>query len=165
MKLLTLAGFLAPATATATATATVTGLNTNANIKYIGLERNGVEVFLGIPYGSDTGGQNRFKPPKRYMPSADQLVVNATTPGYACPQQLGQWNAPLTLQNTTQGATSEDCLNLNIARPRPDTVDDLTPASGLPVMLWIHGGKCQFEAMLPRSSSFNNWFAEAPSTI
>ena len=29
-----------------------------------GLDRNGVKVFLGVPYGADTGGANRWLPPK-----------------------------------------------------------------------------------------------------
>ncbi|OAF99187.1 putative lipase [Paraphaeosphaeria sporulosa] len=106
-----------------------------AGITYQGFERNGVEIFLGIPYAQDTGGQNRFKPPQplQVPPGA---VVDATKPGHACPQQLGQWNAPLTLLNVTQESISEDCLNLNIVRPAKASYK----TTSYPVMVWIHGG-------------------------
>ncbi|TVY83751.1 Secreted lipase [Lachnellula suecica] len=33
------------------------------NVTYNGLARNGIEVFLNIPFGLDTSGSNRVKPP------------------------------------------------------------------------------------------------------
>ncbi|KAF9737652.1 hypothetical protein PMIN06_010344 [Paraphaeosphaeria minitans] len=106
-----------------------------AGITYLGFERNDVEVFLGIPYAQDTGGQNRFKPPQPLQVTAGS-VVDGTKPGHACPQQLGQWNAPLTLLNITQESISEDCLNLNIVRPANASYK----SESYPVMVWIHGG-------------------------
>lgn len=47
-------------------------------VTYHGLERNGIEVFLGIRYAEDTSGANRFKPPKRHVPAAGSSV-NATS--------------------------------------------------------------------------------------
>jgi carboxylesterase type B len=58
---------------------------------------------------------------------------DATKAGPACPQLLGTWNQPLTLNNITE--ISEDCLNLNVARPKG--MGDRK----LPVMVWIHGGQ------------------------
>ncbi|KAK4246132.1 Carboxylesterase [Corynascus novoguineensis] len=101
-------------------------------ISYHGLDRNGVEVFLGIPYAQDTGGANRFKPPRKHVP-VPGTSVNATSYGPSCPQPLGQWAPPITLANITQ--VSEDCLNLNVARPRGTAATDR-----LPVMVYIHGG-------------------------
>jgi carboxylesterase type B len=106
------------------------------DVTYVGLERNGIEVFLGIPYGQDTSGANRFKPPQPYIPEPGS-VFKATKPGLPCPQQLGQWNPPLTLLNVT--TVSENCLNLNIARPSLKNAS-VIPKDGFPVMLWIHGG-------------------------
>ena len=120
----------------ATAIAAPTSQQTDSNVSYNGFIRNGVEVFLGIPYAQDTAGENRFKPPQPYK-FPPNSVVNATQPGPACPQQLGQWNAPLTLLNVTKEGISENCLNLNIVRP----VCASAPDSRLPVMVWIHGGK------------------------
>jgi carboxylesterase type B len=109
------------------------------DIQYQGIDRNGIEVFLGIPYGQDTGAEHRFKPPRPYVPKPGS-VIDATKPGFACPQQLGQWNAPLTLLNVTAGSTSEDCLNLNIARPKLNSTSAV-PEKGMAVMFWIHGGE------------------------
>ncbi|RCI12344.1 hypothetical protein L249_1107 [Ophiocordyceps polyrhachis-furcata BCC 54312] len=101
-------------------------------IKYRGLHRNDVEHFLNIPYGHDTGGSNRFRPPRRrHLPPG--TTVDATAYGPACPQQLGGWVVPLSLSNVTH--VSEDCLNLNVARPKGTCAQDR-----LPVMVFIHGG-------------------------
>jgi len=34
----------------------------------IGLDNSGIKAFRGIPYGADTGGKNRFMPPKKPKP-------------------------------------------------------------------------------------------------
>lgn len=101
-------------------------------VTYQGLERNGIEVFLNIPYGQDTGGENRFRPPKAHVPVPGS-TVDATSYGPACPQKLGIWFPPISLGNITN--VSEDCLNLNVARPRGTCATDR-----LPVMVYIHGG-------------------------
>ncbi|KAI1641540.1 putative lipase [Biscogniauxia mediterranea] len=102
------------------------------NVTYQGLERNGIELFLNIPYGQDTSGENRFKPPRPYVP-APGTTVNARSYGPACPQPLGPSIPPLVLSNVTE--ISEDCLNLNVARPR-----GACPGDRLPVAVFIHGG-------------------------
>ncbi|KAF2198790.1 putative lipase [Delitschia confertaspora ATCC 74209] len=104
----------------------------HSDVTYNGLSRNGIEIFLGIKYAQDTSGPNRFKPPKPYVPIFGSKI-DATTPGSACPQQLGQWLLPLGYENITQ--ISEDCLNLNVARPKGTRA-----GAKLPVMVWIHGG-------------------------
>jgi carboxylesterase type B len=100
-------------------------------IEYVGLADDELEMFLGVPYGQDTSGANRFKPPRLYVPAPGEKI-DATKPGHACPQPLGQLSPPLALVNITE--VSENCLNLNIARPK------LARAGPLPVMVWIHGG-------------------------
>ncbi|KAF2477640.1 putative lipase [Lindgomyces ingoldianus] len=107
-------------------------IDVNSNVKYLGAERNGIEVFLNIQYGQDTSGVNRFKPPRPFIPKPG-TTYDATKYGPACPQTFGQWLPPLTLGNIT--STSEDCLNLNVARPK-----GCHASSRLPVMIWIHGG-------------------------
>ncbi|KAF1847553.1 alpha/beta-hydrolase [Cucurbitaria berberidis CBS 394.84] len=106
--------------------------DTSCNVTYQGIERNGIEVFLGIPYAQDTSGENRFKPPRPQVPPPGS-TVDATKPGFACPQPLGQATLPLALGNITH--VSEDCLNLNVARPK-----QMNLYQKLPVMVWIHGG-------------------------
>lgn len=82
--------------------------------EYIGFEQDGIRHFLAIPYAQDTSGANRFKPPRPFIP-APGSKIDATKPGPACPQPLGQLSPPLALVNITE--VSEDCLNLNVALP------------------------------------------------
>ncbi|KAI1376917.1 carboxylesterase family protein [Hypoxylon crocopeplum] len=101
-------------------------------VTYQGLDRNGIEVFLNIPYAQDTSGANRFKPPRPFAPKAGSTIT-AQSYGPACPQALGEGLPPLTLSNVTE--ISEDCLNLNVARPK-----GLCTKDQLPVLVYIHGG-------------------------
>ncbi|KAI1366402.1 acetylcholinesterase [Xylaria arbuscula] len=101
-------------------------------VTYLGLEWNGIDIFLNIPFGEHTGGANRFRPPVPYSPPANSTVV-AQAPGHACPQTLNALSGPNALSNVND--TSEDCLNLNIARPAGTQAGDT-----LPVMVFIYGG-------------------------
>ena len=92
--------------------------------------RNGVtECFLGIPYAAAPVGELRWKPPQ---PASDWTGVRpATKFGPACLQvrapRAPEWSL-------VDRAMSEDCLTLNIWRPRePEDAP-------LPVMVWFHGG-------------------------
>lgn len=111
-----------------------TVVDSRNNVTYNGITRNTLDLFLGIPYGQDTGGQNRFKPPQFYLPSPGS-TIDATSYGIACPQPVNQSGVPLSLTIVTN--VSENCLNLNIIRP-----NNTCPGAGLPVMVFIHGGKC-----------------------
>lgn len=106
--------------------------DTTNDVTYEGLLRNGIEVFLNIPYGEDTGGRNRFKPPQRHVPARGS-TVKAQAYGPSCPQPLGPGFVPVVLGEITK--VSENCLNLNVARPKGTRANDQ-----LPVMVWIHGG-------------------------
>ncbi|KAI1259425.1 putative lipase [Xylariaceae sp. FL1019] len=101
-------------------------------VTYKGLNRNGIEVFLGIPYGEDTGGANRFKRPTAYTPERGS-VITAQSYGPSCPQPTYASDPPFFYSNVTE--ISEDCLNLVLGRPKGTTKD-----SHLPVMVYIHGG-------------------------
>ncbi|KAI1313523.1 putative lipase [Xylaria venustula] len=101
-------------------------------VTYKGLDRNGIEVFLGIPFGEDTSGANRFKPPRPYT-HARGAIVDATSYGPACPQSIKAASPPF--KYTAVSEISEDCLNLIIGRPKGTTKGDR-----LPVMVWIYGG-------------------------
>ncbi|KAH7076184.1 Alpha/Beta hydrolase protein [Paraphoma chrysanthemicola] len=120
------------ASAVAVATSTFHVADNLDTIKYTGLRSGDIEYFLGIPYAQDTSGENRFKPPRPYIPVPGS-TIDGTKRGPACPQPLGQLSPPLALVNITE--VSENCLNLNIARPKLDQ-----RAEKLPVMVWIHGG-------------------------
>ena len=116
------------------AVAAPTVVDSQNNVTYHGVERNGIDIFLGIRYGLDTGGANRFKAPRPYSPQRG-AVINAQSYGTACPQPLGAGlTPPLSLTNVT--SISEDCLNLDVARP-----SGICRGAKLPVMVFIHGGK------------------------
>ncbi|KAI0136228.1 putative lipase [Xylariales sp. AK1849] len=105
----------------------------NHNATYVGVARNGIEIFLNIPYGADTSGANRFRPPQPATIRAGSTII-AQAYGPACPQSLRNSTNPLELSPITQ--VSEDCLNLNVARS-----SGLKRSNNLlPVMVYIHGG-------------------------
>jgi para-nitrobenzyl esterase len=97
--------------------------------KVQGRTAEGVNAFLGISYGADTGGANRFQPPEPAAPW--QGVRPATAMGSRCPQSTG--TVPLGLIRFSDAPVSEDCLNLNVWTPKADRAKR-------PVMVWLHGG-------------------------
>lgn len=102
------------------------------NVTYHGLSSNGVDTFLNIPFGQNTGGTGRFAPPKPFI-SPHNSIVNATTTGFVCPQG-GQFLGVNT--NVNSNIISEDCLNLRISRPA-----SIVPNAKLPVMAFIYSGR------------------------
>ncbi|MBI1358783.1 MAG: carboxylesterase family protein [Alphaproteobacteria bacterium] len=105
--------------------------------KVQGIANAGVKCFRGIPYGADTGGKNRFMPPK--PPASWKGVRNCI--GYApiSPQtpspitgdygQMIMWD-----RHVGGGGMSEDVLNLNVWSPG---VNDNGKRA---VMVSYHGG-------------------------
>ncbi|MDD5223741.1 MAG: carboxylesterase family protein [bacterium] len=82
-------------------------------------------LWKGIPYAAPPVGDLRWKAPEPVRPWGG--VRDATRWGNAC-AQLGMYK----FNNHVSAPYSEDCLNLNIWRPR-------TPGT-FPVMVFIHGG-------------------------
>lgn len=94
----------------------------------------GVHTFLGIPYGADTSGENRFMPPQKPKPwaevkpavwwgnSAPQIMENRYANQYA--SFVDHWN---------YDDVSEDCLRINVWTQALDT-------KKRPVIVWLHGG-------------------------
>lgn len=91
-----------------------------------------VLTFKGIPYGQNTGGENRWLPAKPPVPWKGEYP--ALTYGSNCPQILHPWTEieQTFIQDWTDGWQSEDMLKLNIWT---------SSLSGhRPVMVYLHGG-------------------------
>ncbi len=107
--------------------------------KVRGYELRGINLFLGIPYGADTSGANRFMPPRKPEPWTD--VYPAIWWGNSAPQNMenkfankygsfrDHWN---------YSDVNEDCLRINVWTPA------INDGKKRPVMFWIHGGGFSF---------------------
>jgi para-nitrobenzyl esterase len=103
--------------------------------KVRGYVEDGVFTFKGVPYGANTGGENRWLPARPPKPWDGEYP--ALTYGANCPQRLHDWSSEQTfLQQWTDGWQSEDMLKVNIWTP------SLTGKR--PVMFYIHGGGFTF---------------------
>ncbi len=109
-----------------------------ANTKYgkvQGFILRGIYNYRGIPYGANTGGENRFMPPKE--PAAWDNVYPAVWWGNSAPQNMDNryGNAYSSfVDHWNYDDVSEDCLKLNIWTPA------LADGKTRPVMVWLHGG-------------------------
>ena len=94
-----------------------------------GTQAYGYRLFQGIPYAAPPVGERRLRAPEPVEPW--EGVRDATQPGAQCAQLNRGRNAE---------TFGEDCLYLNVTTPAGGTAR----ASGLPVMVWIHGGSFVF---------------------
>lgn len=103
--------------------------------KLRGLVSGGIKVFKGVPYGADTSGANRFRPPRPVRKWAG--VREALDYGNVCPQVPGDRRrdyANLIYLDYQPGGMGEDCLNLNLWTP------ELSRSARKPVIVRFHGG-------------------------
>lgn len=98
----------------------------NGSISGLYLKNYQQELFLGIPFAAPPIGNLRFANPQPYNQSWGSEIKNFTTYGNACFATSGSDSAPL--------PQSEDCLSLNVVKPRGFENESL------PVGIWIHGG-------------------------
>jgi para-nitrobenzyl esterase len=88
-----------------------------------GVTRSAVNEYLGIPYAAPPVGQLRWQPPQ--PPATWPGIRAATRFAPHCPQAASPFG---------RASMSENCLFLNVFAPATHR------GSGLPVMVWIHGG-------------------------
>ncbi len=94
-----------------------------------------IHYFLGMPYGADTSGANRFMPPQKPKPWND--IFPALWWGNTAPQnmenryanKLGSFR-----DHWNYDDVSEDCLRINVFTPA------IKDGKRRPVLFWIHGG-------------------------
>ncbi|XP_041505566.1 acylcarnitine hydrolase-like isoform X2 [Microtus oregoni] len=98
--------------------------------------KEGVYIFLGIPFAKPPLGELRFAPPEPPEPWSG--VRDGTTYPAMCLQnsetEVAESQAMMK-RSMPPISTSEDCLYLNIYTPA-----HAREGSKLPVMVWIHGG-------------------------
>jgi para-nitrobenzyl esterase len=118
--------------------------------KVRGYISDGVFTFKGVPYGANTGGENRWLPAK--APKSWDGEYPALIYGPNCPQNLHSWDRPLAqqgqgdavwgaieqtfIQDWDDGYQGEDMLKLNIWTP--------SLSGKRPVMVYFHGGGFSF---------------------
>jgi para-nitrobenzyl esterase len=92
-----------------------------------GFVQDGLNVYLGIPYGKAPSGSLRFKAPEPQP--AWEGVFNAYEFGAICPQVYD----PVEIDDPNENVNQEDCLTVNVWSPSPNTGKKA-------VMVFIHGG-------------------------
>lgn len=104
-----------------------------------GFARDGLKVFLGVPFAAPPSGDRRWRAPQPVEPWQGRLETRAFGP--TAPLIMPPPNAESPLQTAfkvdpelgVQPRPGEDCLYLNVWTPG---LDDRRR----PVMVWIHGG-------------------------
>lgn len=93
-------------------------------------DSTGLRTWRGVRFGQDTR-QYRWQAPRVPLVNRSE-VIDANRYGTLCPQAP---NAGNTYSYWDSGSTTEDCLFLNVQAP-----SNVTNATGLPVLVAIHGG-------------------------
>lgn len=96
-----------------------------------GTINGGAEAFLSIPYAAPPVGEMRWREPQAAV--AWDGVRDASAFGPVCQQGVPAPWGPYTVEFLAAPPMSEDCLTLNVWRPKG-------AAKELPVLVFIHGG-------------------------
>lgn len=95
----------------------------------------GIYTFRGIPYGDDTGGENRFmppRPPKRWTEVRPAVAYGASAPQTFYDRRPESYS--MFVDHWNYDLMSEECLRLNVWTP------GLNDGKRRPVLVWLHGG-------------------------
>ena len=93
--------------------------------------------FLGIPYGADTGGENRFRGPQAVPPWEGVYMADQVGPDCVANRPDSPDGRITPAREPNINNQSEDCLYLNLWTP---ALDD----GKRPVLVWLHGGGLRF---------------------
>ena len=93
----------------------------------VGSSEGGVLSFKGVPFANPPVGDLRWQPPQKISWTGERDATQFALP---CPQPINPNGGPN--GGGVSGATSEDCLYLNVWAPKD--------AKNAPVMLWLYGG-------------------------
>lgn len=134
-----------------------TKVNLNNGDSITGVGTRFVESFKGIPYAEPPIGELRFKHPVPYNKSIDNFqatdfgasCINVTPLGFGSLLKkkvsplswMPNWMSDRIITSYFKSVekTGEDCLFVNVYRPRGVKAD-----SNIPVVVWIYGGAFQF---------------------
>ena len=105
-----------------------------------GIQRAGIRIFKGLPYGASTAGENRLLPPQPCEPwigvrealNFGPQCPSVPTSNSAEPVPEGPEDSFLLYRGHAPHVTGEDCLRLNVWAPSQGTKK--------PVMVFMHGG-------------------------
>jgi para-nitrobenzyl esterase len=92
----------------------------------VGVQKDGVVSYLGMPYAQAPVGALRWMPPQ--APASRTGTLTAASYGNACPQTTVQNDIPAS-------SMAEDCLFINVQEP-----SSVRSSSKLPVVVYVHGG-------------------------
>lgn len=93
-----------------------------------GVNRGGVDLFLGVPYAAPPVGKLRWMPPVEHASWKGTREATSFAPSCAQITELGAFAGPAN--------ENEDCLYLNVIRPAGGDAS----SRKFPVLFWIHGG-------------------------
>ena len=119
----------------ARSTAGVTGRVGVENGILVGVVRDAVVSYKGIPYAAAAVGSRRWRAPE--LPARWDDVRVAGDYGPSCPQAAQPRRVPAA---SRAESTSEDCLTLNVWAPVAPSASLPVGEWPLPVMVWLHGG-------------------------